>query len=189
MTDGTNHGDASNRQHPVSRQAEEQPASSQNSGSIASFIPKIFNQQDFQSHLLRKPSAVGGTPSVVRISEAAHSRSISPAPSSHSRLSRYIPRMELFRDVIRDEVSVVIHSPFSNSNNQQLCYTTFITASCVVLSVLMLIGVNLRNELTISGWISLYCKSHVLVFLSSTFYRVYYISFSHSQLWSGYTKT
>jgi len=108
---------------------------------------------------LRKPSVTGEfpipqppRPSAVRISEAhldkrASDRSesmavrgrSSPAPSSHSRLSRYMPRMELFRDVMRDE----------------LCYTTFITASCVVVAVLALIGVNFRNGLTVSKWLSL----------------------------------
>ncbi|TFK41020.1 hypothetical protein BDQ12DRAFT_720743 [Crucibulum laeve] len=86
--------------------------------------------------------------STIRISEssvnerpenyAARGRN-SPTPSSGSRLSRLIPRMELFREVMKDE----------------LFYTTFITTSCVIVAVLALIGVNFKNGLTVTGWIAL----------------------------------
>lgn len=75
--------------------------------------------------------------SAVRITEPQ--RPASPTFSTHTRLSRYIPRMELFRDVMRDE----------------LCYTTFITTSCVIVAVFALIAVNFKNSLTVSGWIFL----------------------------------
>ncbi|KAF8898592.1 hypothetical protein BD779DRAFT_1666412 [Infundibulicybe gibba] len=61
----------------------------------------------------------------------------SPAPSVLS-LGRLFTRMELFREVMRDE----------------LFYMTFITASCVVVAVLAAIGVNLQNDLTVTGWIA-----------------------------------
>ncbi|KAF9015302.1 hypothetical protein BDQ17DRAFT_1229006 [Cyathus striatus] len=66
----------------------------------------------------------------------------SPTPSSGSRFSRLVPRMELFREVMKDE----------------LFYTTFITASCVIVAVLAVIGVNFKNGLTVTGWIALNCK-------------------------------
>jgi len=61
------------------------------------------------------------------------------APSSMSRFSRLVPRMELFQEVMRDE----------------LLYTTFITSTCVVVAVLAMIGVNFQNGLSVTGWIVL----------------------------------
>ncbi|KAJ7597174.1 hypothetical protein C8J56DRAFT_919412 [Mycena floridula] len=127
---------------------------SNNGGFMTSFMDRISNNKDIdssQSRPLRKssvtdefPSPEPSRPSVVRISTATQGNPeptgrSSPTPSSHSRLSRYMPRMELFRLVMRDE----------------LCYITFITASCVVVAVLSLIGVNFRNGLTVSGWLSM----------------------------------
>ncbi|KAK0465429.1 uncharacterized protein EV420DRAFT_1514318 [Desarmillaria tabescens] len=86
-------------------------------------------------------------PSVAAISEALPERPsdepserfsrrssdrLSPVPSSYSRLSRYMPRMELFREVMKDE----------------LCYTTVITAVCVVAAVLAVISTNVVNDPT-----------------------------------------
>uniref|UniRef100_A0A8H8CQM9 Uncharacterized protein n=1 Tax=Psilocybe cubensis TaxID=181762 RepID=A0A8H8CQM9_PSICU len=64
------------------------------------------------------------------------------APSYMSRLSRLIPRMELFQEVIKDE----------------LLYTTFFTSTCVIVAVLAIIGVNFKNGLSVTGWIALNCK-------------------------------
>jgi hypothetical protein len=61
------------------------------------------------------------------------------APSSMSRFSRLVPRMELFQQVMKDE----------------LLYTTFITSTCVVVAVLAMIGVNFKNGLSVTGWIVL----------------------------------
>ncbi|RDB28826.1 hypothetical protein Hypma_015374 [Hypsizygus marmoreus] len=66
-------------------------------------------------------------------------RATSPTPSSLSRLGKLVPNMELFRKVMKDE----------------LLYTTFITATCVVVAVLAVIGVNFKNGLTVTGWIAL----------------------------------
>ncbi|KAK0198708.1 hypothetical protein F5146DRAFT_1020728 [Armillaria mellea] len=87
-------------------------------------------------------------PSVVAISEAlperpsndpserfsSSSNRMSPAPSSYSRLSRYMPRMELFREVMKDE----------------LCFTTAITSVCVVAAVLAVISTNLVHGPTMT---------------------------------------
>jgi hypothetical protein len=66
-------------------------------------------------------------------------RGTSPAPSSSSRLGKFVPSIHLFQKVIKDE----------------LLYTTFITATCVVVAVLAVIGVNFKNGLTVTGWIAL----------------------------------
>ncbi|KAH7931145.1 hypothetical protein BV22DRAFT_999103 [Leucogyrophana mollusca] len=66
-------------------------------------------------------------------------RPASPALSSMSRITRYIPRMALFREVMRDE----------------LCYTTFITCFTVVSVVLVLVGVNSETYINTSAWIGL----------------------------------
>ncbi|KAK0456204.1 hypothetical protein EV421DRAFT_1750978 [Armillaria borealis] len=88
-------------------------------------------------------------PSVVAISEAlperpsndpserfsrSSSNRMSPAPSSYSRLSRYMPRMELFREVMKDE----------------LCFTTAITSVCVVAAVLAAISTNVAHGPTMT---------------------------------------
>ncbi|THU91757.1 hypothetical protein K435DRAFT_224676 [Dendrothele bispora CBS 962.96] len=59
---------------------------------------------------------------------------LSPAPSSSSRFSRYIPRMELFRNV---------------------CYTAIITACHVLVAILSIVGLNFTSGLPVTGWISL----------------------------------
>ncbi|CAA7266577.1 unnamed protein product [Cyclocybe aegerita] len=61
------------------------------------------------------------------------------ASASANRFSRMFPRMELFQKVMKDE----------------LLYTTFITSSCVIAAVLSVIGVNFKNGLSVSGWITL----------------------------------
>ncbi|KAG0709010.1 hypothetical protein DFH29DRAFT_1036413 [Suillus ampliporus] len=63
-------------------------------------------------------------------------RPSSPAISSLSRISRYMPRVALFREVMRDE----------------LCYTTFITAFTVVSVVMTIVGVNTPGEVNHVGW-------------------------------------
>ncbi|PBL00743.1 hypothetical protein ARMGADRAFT_1006867 [Armillaria gallica] len=88
-------------------------------------------------------------PSVVAISEALPERPSndpserfsrsslnrnSPAPSSYSRLSRYMPRMELFREVMKDE----------------LCFTTAITSVCVVAAVLAVVSTNVAHGPTMT---------------------------------------
>ncbi|KAG1755138.1 uncharacterized protein EDB91DRAFT_1342835 [Suillus paluster] len=63
-------------------------------------------------------------------------RPSSPAISSLSRMSRFVPRVALFREVMRDE----------------LCYTTFITAFTVVSVVMTLLGVNSPGEVSHVAW-------------------------------------
>ncbi|KAF7339823.1 hypothetical protein MVEN_01898900 [Mycena venus] len=53
-------------------------------------------------------------------------------------LSRLIPRMELFHKVMKDE----------------LCYTTTITVTTVILALLLVFGVNFENGLDMIGWVA-----------------------------------
>ncbi|KAF9475613.1 hypothetical protein BDN70DRAFT_883492 [Pholiota conissans] len=69
----------------------------------------------------------------------AQARPNSLASSSTSKLSRLVPRMELFQQVMKDE----------------LLYTTFITFNCVIVAVLVMVGVNVKNGLSVTGWIAL----------------------------------
>jgi len=62
----------------------------------------------------------------------------SPVPSFSSHLVGLRPRMVLLREVMRDE----------------LCYTTFITSLCVVVTVVAVAGLNTRM-LSVSGWLTL----------------------------------
>jgi len=55
-----------------------------------------------------------------------------------SSLSRLIPRMELFHKVMKDE----------------LCYTTTITGTTVILALLLVLGVNFENSLDMTGWVA-----------------------------------
>ncbi|KAJ7102135.1 hypothetical protein B0H15DRAFT_813313 [Mycena belliarum] len=55
-----------------------------------------------------------------------------------SSFSRLIPRMELFNKVMKDE----------------LCYTTTITATTVILALLLVFGVNFDNGLDMTGWVA-----------------------------------
>jgi hypothetical protein len=66
-------------------------------------------------------------------------RQLSPVPST---LSRYFPRMELFRKGMKDE----------------LHYTIFIAGSCVVVAVLTFIGLNVRNGLSVDDWLAINCE-------------------------------
>ncbi|KAJ7783561.1 hypothetical protein DFH07DRAFT_995789 [Mycena maculata] len=59
-------------------------------------------------------------------------------PTSFTSLSRIIPRMELFYKVMKDE----------------LYYTTTITATTVVLALLLVFGVNFENNLDMTGWVA-----------------------------------
>ncbi|KAJ6604449.1 hypothetical protein DFH09DRAFT_1122731 [Mycena vulgaris] len=56
-------------------------------------------------------------------------------PSSFSRL---IPRMELFHKVMKDE----------------LCYTTTITVTTVILALFLVFGVSFENGLDMTGWVA-----------------------------------
>jgi len=81
-------------------------------------------------------------PSAVRISGNDHRenhRSRSPMPSLSIYRSGLIPRMVLCQEVMRNE----------------LCYTTFITTTCVILTILIVIGVNKTKILTVSNWLML----------------------------------
>ncbi|KAF5375066.1 hypothetical protein D9758_000137 [Tetrapyrgos nigripes] len=64
---------------------------------------------------------------------------LSPSSSSFSQLSRYMPRMELFRNVMKDEV----------------CYTATIALCNVLGATLSIVGINFTNSLPTIGWLSL----------------------------------
>jgi len=66
---------------------------------------------------------------------------VEPGARSHTpttTLSRLIPRMELFHKVMKDE----------------LCYTTTITVTTVILALLLVFGVNFENSLDMTGWVA-----------------------------------
>ncbi|KAF7436959.1 hypothetical protein PC9H_003793 [Pleurotus ostreatus] len=84
-----------------------------------------------------QPSTLG--PKHVEIDKPSEGRGTSPVPSSLSRISKFMPRMILFRTVMKDE----------------LCYTAIITGTCVLVAILSIIGLNLQNGLTVNGWILL----------------------------------
>ncbi|KAG2350518.1 hypothetical protein BDR05DRAFT_954608, partial [Suillus weaverae] len=65
-------------------------------------------------------------------------RPSSPAISSISRISRYMPRVALFREVMKDE----------------LCYTTFITVSTVTSVIMTIVGVNSAGPADHIAWMA-----------------------------------
>ncbi|EAU92855.2 hypothetical protein CC1G_03642 [Coprinopsis cinerea okayama7 len=75
----------------------------------------------------------GGLPNHPRTHHSS-----SPSLSINSGLSRLFPRMELFRQVLSDE----------------LLYTTFITSTCTVVAILVAISVNFKTCLSVTGWIA-----------------------------------
>ncbi|KAF9569708.1 hypothetical protein CPC08DRAFT_6328 [Agrocybe pediades] len=105
--------------------------------------PKNIFSRVFHSKEEKSPSSKGKESKYL--SNASHAvgnsnaSRISLAPSSTTKLSRLFPRMELFQEVVKDE----------------LLYTTFITSTCVVIAVLAIIGVNFKNGLSVTGWIAL----------------------------------
>ncbi|KIK47315.1 hypothetical protein CY34DRAFT_799474, partial [Suillus luteus UH-Slu-Lm8-n1] len=65
-------------------------------------------------------------------------RASSPAVSSISRISRYMPRVALFTEVMRDE----------------LFYTTFITASTVASVIMTIVGVHVADSVDHVAWMA-----------------------------------
>jgi hypothetical protein len=102
------------------------------------------------------------------IPQSAHYvvRPTSPTPSSFSRISKLIPNMVLFRKVMTDEVgfpALLIGHLVLISKYLKLLYTGFITANCVAVAVLVIIGVNFKNSLTITGWVGVNCALILLL--------------------------
>lgn len=65
-------------------------------------------------------------------------RASSPAVSSISRISRYMPRVALFTEVMRDE----------------LFHTTFITASTVASVIMTIVGVHVAGSVDHAAWMA-----------------------------------
>lgn len=103
------------------------------------------------------PSTLG--PKHVEIDKPSEGRGTSPVPSSLSRISKFMPRMILFRTVMKDEVSTIVINYLTQRSTHllQLCYTAIITGTCVLVAILSIIGLNLQNGLTVNGWILLNC--------------------------------
>ncbi|KAJ3554697.1 hypothetical protein NM688_g2969 [Phlebia brevispora] len=67
----------------------------------------------------------------------AQNLGVPTSPSAMSRLSKYMPRMQLFRQVLKNE----------------LYYTALVTAIYVVLAILMLVGMSGQFGMSPVGWI------------------------------------
>ncbi|KAF8844054.1 hypothetical protein BDN67DRAFT_963546 [Paxillus ammoniavirescens] len=117
-------------------------------GSIAVQLPRIPASIP-STEFTHFPGAVPWPPVATMSStvEASHAprrepmpfrRPASPASSSTSRLTRYMPMMTIFREVMRDE----------------LCYTATITAFNVVSAAMTLVGVNSVGGINSAVWIA-----------------------------------
>ncbi|KAI0348654.1 hypothetical protein BDW22DRAFT_112554 [Trametopsis cervina] len=85
-----------------------------------------------------------------------HGRPISPSPGSvRSRLSRYMPRMQLFRQVVKNE----------------LAYTVFSTILSLVTGLLSILGMSTTTFMDSAGWV---CVNWLLlsIFSMGSFGRV-----------------
>ena len=108
----------------------------------------VLSSHSSDSDLLRPAPSLPDIPSEsIVLNDRSHSLQsmhgkLSPVPST---LSRYFPRMELFRKVMKDE----------------LHYTIFITASCAVIAVLTFVGLNVRNGLSVDDWLAINCESQL----------------------------
>ncbi|KAH9944488.1 uncharacterized protein BXZ73DRAFT_39547 [Epithele typhae] len=79
-------------------------------------------------------------PSIIREPDCPYPRASSPPPPSvMNRIIRYVPRAEVFRTMLRNE----------------LLYTTFITTVLLAIGVIMLIGVTQQLLLGANSWIML----------------------------------
>lgn len=122
------------------------------------------------SHQPSRPSTVRA--STIRISEnlptsssdrRGDTRPQSPGHSLNSFRTGLIPRMVLFREVMRDEVSMVLKCSLSLklTLSTQLCYTTFIAVSCLVVTILAIIGSTSKLALDTCHWLMLNCMSEL----------------------------
>ena len=86
-------------------------------------------------------------------------RPSSLALSSMSRVSRYMPRMSLFKKVMRDEVRILATICVIQPHILvQLIYTTFITAFTFISVVLTLVGFQNESESDQVCWIGFDCE-------------------------------
>ncbi|KAF8912805.1 hypothetical protein CPB84DRAFT_464036 [Gymnopilus junonius] len=137
-----------NEQESQQNVATDEETKQRTGGAFKSFLRRIFpseNGQQLLSSSQAKNTRLQIKAKPEKWSKNAQGRGdpersrLSLAPSSLSRISRLVPRMELFQEVMKDE----------------LLYTTFITSTCVVVAVLAIIGVNFKNGLSVTGWIVL----------------------------------
>ncbi|KAG1773180.1 hypothetical protein EDD22DRAFT_859310 [Suillus occidentalis] len=92
-----------------------------------------------ESPLTRTPTIrVSTTHPNPRTNPPVPRRASSPAVSSISRISRYMPRVALFTEVMRDE----------------LFYTTFITASTVASVIMTIVGVHVADSVDHVAWMA-----------------------------------
>lgn len=86
------------------------------------------------------------------------SRTPSPSPSNAKSIGRLLTRMKLFREVIKDEVTSLLHSLSQcNSNTSQMAHTAFVALSNVVSMVASLIGVFAHLPTSPTFFIGAYC--------------------------------
>ncbi|KAJ7225722.1 hypothetical protein GGX14DRAFT_489964 [Mycena pura] len=105
--------------------------------------PSVSSEEQTASARLRRPIRSGAfNLSYHNVSDAILEqplveRQSAPCPRPTSIL-RFIPRMELFHEVMKDE----------------LCYTTTITVTTVILALLLVLGVNFENGLEMTDWVA-----------------------------------
>lgn len=74
-------------------------------------------------------------------------------------MSRYMPRVAVFKEVMRDEVSSIVRLYVVQSDILvQLFYTTFITAFTAVSVVMTLVGIHDGGEIENVCWIGFDCE-------------------------------
>ena len=145
--------------HNVSASAE----TDQNSKSFIPF-PSTLHPHTPRSCIVRMPTITDDPRLPPRVA-TPFTRSTSPVHSSTSHFTRYIPRMSLFREVMRDEVyqsrSLWTYSDLSMPS--QLCYTAVITAFTVVSVAMTLVGVKSAGGINTDIWVTFDCTCIVTV--------------------------
>ncbi|KAJ7492822.1 hypothetical protein FB451DRAFT_1219666 [Mycena latifolia] len=116
---------------------------------LSSDVPHSSSSKEKPASVrLRKPAG-GGVFNYPRhnVSDPILEQPLNPVPETRepgapyhtpSSFSRLIPRMELFHKVMKDE----------------LCYTTTITVTTVILALLLVFGVSFENSLDMTGWVA-----------------------------------
>jgi len=101
--------------------------------------PHSFSSQE-QSPRPQRPASryTASDPILEPLNPVQEAKEPGAPDHTPTSLSRLIPRMELFHKVMKDE----------------LCYTTTITVTTVILALFLVFGVNFENGLDMIGWVA-----------------------------------